>query len=42
MHEVFGPEAAKIVIAQAERIASSLWMAMSATPFDKTPDYLKS
>lgn len=40
--EIFEPEAAEIVIAHAERIASSLWMAMFATPFDKTPDYLKS
>ena len=41
-HEILEPEAAPIVIAHAERIAASLWMAMFASPFDKAPDYLKS
>ncbi|MEI2386393.1 group III truncated hemoglobin [Breoghania sp. JC706] len=40
--EIFEPEAAPIVINHAERIATSLWMAMFATPFDKAPDYLRS
>jgi len=39
--EVFDdPEAAAIVIRQAEKIATSLWMAMLATPFDKAPNFL--
>ncbi|AXS39418.1 group III truncated hemoglobin [Breoghania sp. L-A4] len=39
--EIFDdPEAARLAHAQAKRIAQSLWMAMFATPFDRTPDYL--
>ena len=40
--EIFEPDARPVIIAHAERIASSLWMAMFATPFDKKPDYLKT
>lgn len=41
-HEVLAsPEAAELALAQARRIAKSLWMAMFATPFDRTPDYLE-
>lgn len=41
--EVFHEEdAARIAIAHAERIATSLWMAMFATPFDRPPAYLKT
>lgn len=34
------PEAAAIVIRQAERIATSLWLAMLGTPFDRPPGFL--
>lgn len=39
--EVFAEEeAARRVHTHAQRIAASLWMAMFASPFDPTPDYL--
>lgn len=34
------PEAVEVVVAQARRIAQSLWLAMFASPFDRTPDWL--
>lgn len=39
--EVFDErEAADLTLAQARRIAQSLWLAMFATPFDSPPDFL--
>lgn len=37
--EVFSHEAAPLVIETAERIASSLWLAMFGTPFSSPPDW---
>jgi len=37
VQEVFTPEAQPIVIEAAQRIASSLWLAMKADPFSKPP-----
>lgn len=40
-HEVFQqPEAAELALAQARRIAQSLWLAMFASPFDSPPSWL--
>ncbi|NBN64498.1 preprotein translocase subunit TatC [Microvirga tunisiensis] len=40
-HEVFpDPQAAAVVIRQAEKIATSLWLAMLGTPFDRPPGFL--
>lgn len=40
--DVFAPEAAPLVIAAAERIATSLWLAMFGTPFNRAPDLTSS
>lgn len=37
VQEVFAPEAQSVVIAAAQRIATSLWLAMTADPFSKPP-----
>jgi hemoglobin len=37
--EVFSEEASAIVIEAAERIATSLWLAMFGTPFSNPPDW---
>ena len=37
--EVFAEAAQPIVLDAARRIASSLWLAMSADPFSKPPDW---
>ncbi len=39
---LFSPEAAKIVIAAAERIAQSLWLVMFGDPFNRPPAWLKN
>lgn len=37
--DVFSPAAAPLVIEAAERIATSLWLAMFGTPFSNPPDW---
>jgi hemoglobin len=37
--EVFSPEAQPIVVEAAKRIATSLWLAMTADPFTNPPDW---
>ena len=41
-HDVFSREAAPLVIEAAERIASSLWLAMFGNPFSSPPDWQKT
>lgn len=39
VQEVFAPEAQPVIIAAARRIATSLWLAMTADPFSTPPDW---
>ncbi len=41
-YDAFSSEAAPLVIETAERIASSLWLAMFGNPFSSPPDWRKS
>lgn len=40
--EVFSKDAAPLVIEAAERIATSLWLAMFGTPFSNPPDWRRA
>jgi hemoglobin len=42
VQEVFAPEAQLVIIAAARRIATSLWLAMTADPFSTPPDWSAS
>lgn len=39
--EIFEPDAAPLVIAAAERIAQSLWLAMFSGPMDAPPQWMR-